>query len=221
MQVPPLGRALLSASSVGMTNLDGCVGWAITKSSVGMTRQRKSFAMYDFAMKFKLSAISVLLGLAMQVSGQVIPAPDVPEKIKAPAGEEVVLVAHASGSQIYVCQAGQDGKTAWTLKAPDAELRDGQGAAIGSHYGGPTWKYKDGSTVTGKASARVDSPDAGSIPWLLITATGHSGDGLLGRVSSIQRVNTKGGVAPANACEQGAESKSAYTADYYFYAPGK
>jgi len=169
-------------------------------------------------------AIGLLLGLALQANGQMIPSPTVPEKIKAPGGEAVVLMAHASGSQIYVCQAGTDGKFAWTLKAPDAELRDNQGAVIGSHYGGPTWKYKDGSTVAGKAAARVDSPDSGSIPWLLVTATGHSGDGLFSRVTSIQRVNTKGGAAPADTCDatkQGAESKSAYTADYYFFAPGK
>jgi len=31
--------------------------------------------------------------------------PDVPEAIQVPAGEEVVVYAHASGSQIYTCQA--------------------------------------------------------------------------------------------------------------------
>jgi len=181
--------------------------------------------MYDSAMAMKRFVIGLLLGLALQASGQVIPRPDVAEKIKAPAGEVVVVAAHASGSQIYVCQAGADGKSAWTLKAPEAELRDDQGAVIGSHYAGPTWKYKDGSTVTGKAAARVDSPDGNSIPWLLVTATGHSGDGVFSRVTSIQRVNTKGGTAPtADSCsgeKKGAESKSNYTADYYFYAPAK
>jgi len=171
-------------------------------------------------MRMKLLSIALLLTAAVHAPAQV-PRPEVPDKIKAPAGEEVVLVAHASGSQIYVCQAGADGKLAWTLKAPEAELRDDQGALIGSHYAGPSWKYKDGSSVTGKAAARADSPDGGSIPWLLVTVTGHSGDGLLSRVTSIQRVNTKGGVAPAGACTQGAESKSTYTADYYFYAPAK
>jgi len=161
----------------------------------------------------------VLLGLASQAGGQVIPRPDVPEKIKAPAGEDVVLVAHASGSQIYVCQAGADGKLAWTLKAPEAELHNDQGAVIGRHFAGPTWRLNDGSEVTGKAAARVDSPDAGSIPWLLLTVTGHSGEGALSRVTDIQRIHTKGGVAPTGACTQGAETKSSYTADYYFYAP--
>ena len=181
--------------------------------------------MYDFAMMIRRFAIGVLLGLALQASGQVIPRPDVPEKIKAPTGEDVVLVAHASGSQIYVCQAGADGKLAWTLKAPEAELRNDQGAVIGQHYAGPTWKLNDGSEVTGKPAARVDSPDAGSIPWLLVTVTAHSGEGALTRVSDIQRIHTKGGVAPpadrCDAAKQGSESKSSYTADYYFFAPAK
>ena len=36
-------------------------------------------------------------------------APDVPDAIALPAGEEVFF-AHANGSQIYTCQAGADGK---------------------------------------------------------------------------------------------------------------
>jgi Protein of unknown function (DUF3455) len=173
----------------------------------------------------KLLQIAVLAGIATQARGQGVPRPDVPDKIKAPAAEEVVLHVHASGSQIYVCQPGTDGKLAWTLKAPEAELHDQQGAIIGRHYAGPTWKDNDGSEVTGKAMARVDSPDPGSIPWLLVTATGHSGDGVLSRVTSIQRIHTKGGVPPSaadcNAAKQNLEVKSSYTADYYFYAPVK
>ncbi len=161
----------------------------------------------------------------MQASGQNIPRPDVPDKINAPSGEQVVLLAHASGSQIYVCQPGSDGKLAWTLKAPDAELHDQQGATIGRHYAGPAWKDNDGSEVTGKAVARIDSPDPDSIPWLLVTATGHSGKGVLSLVTSIQRVHTKDGLPPpaadCTAAKQNVEVKSSYTADYYFYAPAK
>ena len=174
--------------------------------------------------KTRLLQVVVLIGIVSQASGQGGSRPDVPDKIKAPAGEEVVLLAHASGSQIYVCQAGTDGKFAWTLKAPDAELHDQQGAIIGRHYAGPTWKHNDGSEVTGKAAARVDSPDADSIPWLLVTATGHAGEGILSRVTSIQRIHTKGGQPTADNCDaskQSREVKSSYTADYYFYAPTK
>jgi hypothetical protein len=130
-------------------------------------------------------------------------------------------MAYASGSQIYVCQPDAGGKLAWTLKAPEAELRNDKGAVIGRHFAGPTWKLNDGSEVTGKAVGRVDSPDAGSIPWLLVTVTGHSGEGALSRVTTIQRIHTKDGAPPAaQTCSaQGAETKSTYTAEYYFFAP--
>lgn len=136
-----------------------------------------------------------------------------------------MLVAHAIGSQIYTCEPGTDGKPGWTLKAPEAELRDQQGAIIGRHYAGPTWKHNDGSEVEGKAVARADSPDSDSIPWLLVSATGHSRVGLLSHVTSIQRIHTHGGKPPSgsdcNASKQNSEVKSSYTADYYFYASPK
>jgi hypothetical protein len=150
--------------------------------------------------------------------------PDVPDAIQAPTGEEVVLLAHATGSQIYTCQAGADGKFSWTLKGPDAELHDRKDKVIGQHFAGPAWKLKDGSEVTGKAVAHVDSLDAQSIPWLLVKVVSHSGTGQLANVTSIQRVHTHGGQPPAEGCDaahRDAETKSAYTADYYFYTPAK
>jgi hypothetical protein len=150
--------------------------------------------------------------------------PDVPDAIQAPAGEGVVLVAHATGSQIYTCQASADGKLGWMLKAPDAELRDRNDKVIGQHSAGPSWKLKDGSEVTGKAAAKVDALDPGSVPWLLVKVVSHSGSGQLSNVTTVQRVHTHGGQAPAEGCDEshkGAETKSSYTADYYFYAPAK
>lgn len=150
--------------------------------------------------------------------------PEVPDPIKAPAGEHVVFVAHASGSQIYTCGKGDDGKPQWTLKGPEAQLRDAKGALIGHHAAGPSWKHIDGSSVTGKMAAKAPSPDAGSIPWLLLTAVNHEGTGAFARVTSIQRVHTKGGQPPpAGKCDPskpGAETWIPYTADYYFLAPG-
>lgn len=151
-------------------------------------------------------------------------APDVPDAIAIPAGIEVILFTHASGSQIYSCQAGADGKFSWTLKAPDAELRDRNGKVIGQHSAGPTWKLKDGSEVTGKAVAHVDSLDADSIPWLLVNVVSHAGKGLLANVTTIQRVHTHSGKPGNDACDaahKDSESKSSYTADYYFFGPTK
>jgi hypothetical protein len=148
--------------------------------------------------------------------------PDVPDAIQVPAGEEVVLLAHATGSQIYTCLAAADGKFAWTLKAPEAELHDRKDKVIGQHSAGPSWKLKDGSEITGKAAAKVDALDSGSIPWLLVKVVSHAGSGQLSNVTSIQRVHTHGGQPPAEGCDaahKDGETKSSYTADYYFYAP--
>jgi hypothetical protein len=165
------------------------------------------------------------MGAILPALAQDIARPAAPETIKAPDNERPILKAQASGSQIYICQQGKDGGFAWTLKAPEAELRDQQGNVIGQHYAGPTWKSSDGSEVTGKAAAKADSPELDSIPWLLVTATGHAGDGVFSQVSSIQRIHTHGGKAPAtascDASKQNTEVKSSYTADYYFYVPKK
>jgi len=153
--------------------------------------------------------------------------PNVPDAIQPPAGEELVLIARATGFQIYVCRPDAEGKLAWTLKAPEAELFDAQEKVIGRHFGGPTWQLNDGSQITGKMTARVDAPVAGAIPWLLLTVTGNSGKGALSRVTSIQRVNTVSGLAPeslpaaaveCNSSTREVEFKSSYSADYYFYA---
>lgn len=141
--------------------------------------------------------------------------PSVPDRLKPPAQDKLVKLAHASGDQIYSC----DGVN-WTLTAPDAKLYDDHRSQVGSHFAGPMWQWLDGSRVRGRVVAS-STPDAASIPWLLLSATDHTGDGVLKDVSSIQRLNTKGGKAPSSGCgaaNKGATARSHYTADYYFYA---
>lgn len=178
----------------------------------------------------RAALISILLGFAAaaQSAQQEAPAkesaPDVPDAIAIPAGLEPALFVHAAGSQIYTCTAGADGKVAWTLKAPEADLKDRKDKVIGQHSAGPTWTLKDGSQVTGKAAAHVDSLDSESVPWLLIDVTTNSGKGALANVTKIQRVHTHGGMPPDSGCDashKGDETKSKYTADYYFFAPTK
>ena len=156
-----------------------------------------------------LLAVTVWLQLFAQT------APDIPENLKPPAGEKLAMKAHASGSQIYTCDGSQ-----WTLTAPDANLFDDAGRRVGRHFAGPTWQSSDGSRVVGKAVANA-TVDAHSIPWLLVSAIDHSGQGAMAGVSSIQRVHTHGGKAPATGCDaghKGEETRVAYTADYYFYS---
>jgi hypothetical protein len=96
-----------------------------------------------------------------------------------------------------------------------------EGPVFGKHFAGPSWEANDGSRVTGKAVANSPSPDANSIPWLLVTILSHDGSGVLSRVTTIQRLNTKGGKAPESGCDAshvGQEVRVSYSADYRFYA---
>jgi len=56
----------------------------------------------------------------------------------------------------------------------------------------------------------------------MITVVSHSGEGVLARVTSVQRVNTKGGKASTSGCDaahDGQEERKPYSADYLFFAP--
>ena len=136
----------------------------------------------------------------------------VPDTLK-PANESLSMIVPAKGDQIYECR---DAK--WVFVAPEAELFDRAGKKIGRHYAGPHWESADGSRIVGAVKERADGPAAGAIPWLLLSAKSVGPEGAFSKVTSIQRVATQGGVAPAGDCAQaGAKARVPYTADYYFF----
>jgi hypothetical protein len=129
----------------------------------------------------------------------------------------------AAGSQIYVCaaRAGDPADFVWTFKAPEADLWNEMGEQVGSHFAGPTWQGIDGSSVVGEVVARADAPSPDAIPWLLLRAASHGGQGVFSAVTYVQRLETAGGVAPLDGCEAataGVERAVPYTATYAFYA---
>jgi hypothetical protein len=146
-----------------------------------------------------------------------------PEALKVPSGQVLAVSARAAGAQIYACTADKDDPTrfSWTLKAPEATLRDKSGKPLGKHYAGPTWEAADGSKVVGEVVAKSDAPDPAAIPWLLLRAKSTSGTGIFSTVASIQRLHTVGGKPPANGCDRdrsGKEARVSYSAQYLFYA---
>ncbi|GAA4668714.1 MULTISPECIES: DUF3455 domain-containing protein [Amycolatopsis] len=136
----------------------------------------------------------------------------VPPELQVPDGHKLVLAAHVEqGAQVYTCSAG-----AWTLLEPAAVLRSGSTVVL--HTKGPQWiSPADGSAVTGSAVANV--PVEGAVPQLLLKATANRGTGLFGSVDYIQRLATRGGVAPAGQCTDGALQAVPYSAEYRFYSP--
>ena len=141
---------------------------------------------------------------------------DVPPALRT--GSVPFLAAYASGVQIYACAKKPDATNLeWTLRGPEATLSSRSGRVVGTHSAGPTWSSTDGSSVIGAVTARDPGPDPTAIAWLLLSAKSTSSSGVLAPTRAIQRVHTKGGVAPSTACEEGAVLRVPYTATYYFY----
>lgn len=124
------------------------------------------------------------------------------------------------GVQIYRCQQ-QQGAPAWVFVAPEATLYAGS-ETVGTHSAGPTWRWKDGSSVVGHLLVSQPSPEHGSIPWLLLAASpaiDSAPAGTLVHVTYVRRSDTHGGMPPAG-CDVhhiGAEARVPYTAVYTFY----
>jgi Protein of unknown function (DUF3455) len=166
-----------------------------------------------------LAGCLAVLGLAWRDNP--VKAPAVPEKLKVPDGQAVFLEASAEGVQIYACQASAEdaGRFAWTFKAPEAALKDGNGRTIGKHYAGPTWESTDGSKVIGQVLQQSPAPEANAIAWLLLKAKSTEGAGIFTAVTYVQRVDTEGG-KPSNGCDSknaGTETRVPYRAHYFFY----
>jgi hypothetical protein len=162
------------------------------------------------------------------------PPANLPAAIAVPATAHVKLHYRGVGMQIYGCLAngGVDAGTAdagadagppvyaWVFKAPEATLFDMNFVPAGLHGMGPSWTSGDGSMVTARALAQVNSPLADAIPWLLLMQTSTSGVGEFSDVAIIQRLNTAGGKAPTTPCDASnvnTLSRIPYSADYYFF----
>jgi hypothetical protein len=148
------------------------------------------------------------------------PPADIPAPLHPASNETLAATVAASGVQIYECRAGAAGFE-WAFVAPDADLFDERGRPVGRHGAGPHWEAADGSRVVGTLKARADAPAAGAVPWLLLSVRPSGPQGMFSRVTSIQRVNTAGGVAPSTPCTvdtMGATARVRYTADYRLFA---
>jgi hypothetical protein len=163
----------------------------------------------------KMPLLSVV-ALATLLSGET--HAQVPSAIAAP-GLNIVAVLHAEGAQIYECKAGLDNKLVWQAREPIATLLlDGKTA--GHHYAGPKWELADGSTVIAKAVANSPGATPNDIPWLKLEVTSQLGDGGFYGVTTVQRINTKGGVTHGPCDGVGTYQSIPYSADYVFLGNG-
>jgi hypothetical protein len=164
------------------------------------TRRMNSFVV--------LGSIVAVLILPVSASAEV------PGAIAAP-GEALVATFHAQGAQVYECTADAAGKLVWQFREPIATLLV-DGKTVGRHYAGPSWELVDGSAVVGKVAGRVPGATPKDIPLLKLEVVSQRGDSLAD-VTTIQRLNSKGGVADGPCEPAGAFLSVPYSADYAFY----
>jgi hypothetical protein len=142
-------------------------------------------------------------------------AAEAPDPIAAP-GEMLVATVQAAGAQVYECKFDTAGNLIWQFREPIATLLV-EGQTVGRHYAGPYWEMADGSAVSAKVSGRAPGASAADIPLLRLAVASRHGEGQLAGVTTIQRINTRGGVAEG-ACDRFETLLSVpYTADYAFY----
>jgi Protein of unknown function (DUF3455) len=149
-----------------------------------------------------------------------------PDAVKVPDGHQVSMQTVGVGRITYECREKQamPGQYEWAFVGPDAALNDRSGKQVGKYYGPPaTWESMDGSKVTATQVATAPAA-AGSIPLQLVKANPAMGSGVMNGVTYIQRVDTRGGVAPAMACDMAAKGRQEvvnYQADYIFWSAAK
>lgn len=168
----------------------------------------------------------------------------VPTSIEVPTGHVLHLTTKATGTQNYICLAGEAGP-AWKFLGPQATLfvniqwfGTELEQQVATHFlsmnpeengvARATWQHSfDSSTVWAKAiGTSSDAPwvAEGAIPWLLLQVTGVSRRadrrGALAPTTYIQRINTEGGVAPGDGCSEktiGTVTMVPYRTEYLFY----
>src|SRR5262249_32395195 len=142
-------------------------------------------------------------------------------QLKVP-GNTAFLKGHATGTQNYVClPAGA--AFGYVLFTPEATLFDKHGKQIITHYFSPnlapdpteikgtiraTWQTSDTSIVWAKQTANATHTSDpgfvadGAVAWLTLARVGAQdgpkGDDTFADVTFVQRLNTLGGLAPAD-----------------------
>jgi hypothetical protein len=161
----------------------------------------------------RTTSFALLMLSASLVSAAAAETP-LPAAIAAP-GETMVLTAHAVGLQLYECKPDAEGKLVWTFTAPQATLT-ADNKVVGHHGAGPSWELEDSSGITGKVVANAPGASANDIAWLKLDVASHKGSGQLADVTTVQRINTVGGVLKGACDREKAGLGMPYAADYVF-----
>jgi hypothetical protein len=174
-------------------------------------------------------------GLPLAARAQSVTPPPVPPGLEVPAPNHAFLLGRGVGTQNYICQPTDAlGHVAWTLFTPEATLFTDQQEQLTSHFFSPnpvegivraTWEDSDDTSIVWARAIASATVDPSAIAWVLLqtagTQVGPTGGDTLSHTTFVQRLNTKGGLAPPTGCDRlpdvGGKAFVPYTADYFFF----
>jgi len=142
----------------------------------------------------------------------------IPDAVKVPSGNKLAGSFEGHGVQIYQCT-----NNSWTLSGLAAIISDnGNPIAVHSmHSKGLVWiSTVDGSDVSATPVPNAEVTHDDAIAERLLKATDTHGAGQFGSVTYVQRLATKGGLAPKGQCTNEAQTGVPYWASYLFYTAG-
>lgn len=165
-----------------------------------------------------LGIVTAAVGLAACSAPQIDVKPvameevSAPDLVKVPAGNKMIAHFEGQGVQIYQCT-----DSAWTLLEPAATLSD-HGKPVALHFKGPIWvSTVDGSEVDAAAVPGASVKHDSAVPELLLKASENRGKGQFSAVTYVQRLATRGGLAPTGSCTAGDQVSVPYSATYTFW----
>jgi hypothetical protein len=154
-------------------------------------------------------------------TAQIPPANDtLPDALRATPNEVLQDVLTAVGDTTYTCRRKGDALS-WVETGSDATLVDPARRSVGTVAPGRYFVGYDGSYVVGRVAGE-EVVAANALPWQRLVARFNAGErrgeGRFARTSSVQRVQTTGGMPPDPACAQeGVSLFVPYSATYLFY----
>ncbi|HWY73327.1 MAG TPA: DUF3455 domain-containing protein [Burkholderiaceae bacterium] len=140
-------------------------------------------------------------------------------RIRAPSEVEPILELVATGVQIFRCEADKE-SFHWVFRLPEAELRDARGLVVAHHGANYSFEDVDGSRLIGTIVGYDSAPNDNSVHWLLLRTQSY-GQGEFEKVTYVQRVDTSGGMPPAQCSAEQVNQilRVPFSAKFIFYRP--
>lgn len=156
-----------------------------------------------------------IAGLSLAALASIALASAVRAQGLPPRTQPVITTLHAEGAQIYECKPNAANELTWQFREPLATLiLDGK--TVGRHYGGPSWELAGSGVLVGKVKVQSAGETKNDIPWLKLDVMERHGDSAFTKATSVERINTHGGVFTGSCDRAGVFHSEPYSADYVF-----